>query len=289
MLLLKSKPFRILLYILTPMLLLLVLYKTFAVVDLRTDIDKNAINEDKAKGLISDMGKAHGIENWQNIKTYSVSFEDEFFGFIGSKSHAYGANKVNMTLNYIPDSFDGRIDFTSVPLKGETWGIQSWDTYIKKGDGIINFTDNADITFWLPTYQYFIEFPMRIQKATAFNYAGEKKIDGIMCEGVIASWETIEPQSDIDQYLLWIDKNTKRMVRLEYTVREQFRFLTGAVNFKGYEFNEGILLPATMPIESNLVPVGLLHEMRILDFKPNILSLENLRPNASLPVLGDSK
>lgn len=287
--LLKSKPFRILLYILIPILLLVILYKIFAVADLRTDTAKNAINETKAKQLISDMGKAHGIENWQNVKTYSVNFEDEFFGFLGSKSHAYGADKVNMTLNYIPDSFDGRIDFTSNPLKGESWGIQSWETYIKKGDGIINFKDDSNITFWLPTYQYFMEFPMRIQKATAFNYAGEKKIEGTLCEGVMASWNSTEPQSDIDQYLLWIDKSTHRLVRLEYTVREQFRFLTGAVNFKGYEFHEGILLPAIMPVESNLVPVGLLHEMRILDFKTNILSPENLRPNASLPVIGDSK
>jgi hypothetical protein len=79
------------------------------------------------------------------------------------------------------------------------------------------------------------------------------------------------------------------MVCLEYTVRDAFRFLTAAINFKGYKNYDGILLPSVFPVESNLVPVGLLHEMRINDFKPNAVLLESLRPNASLPVFRDSK
>jgi len=182
----KSKPFRILVYILSVLILLILLYKIFSVADLRTDTAKQSVNEDHVKQLIKEMGMEHGAENWESVKTYPLDFKDEFFDFIGYKSHAYGGNKVGMTLNYITASFDGRIDFNSEPLKGESWGIQSWETYIKKGDGIVNFKDDANAEFWLPTYQYFLEFPMRIQKATAFNYAGEKEIEGIDCDGVIA-------------------------------------------------------------------------------------------------------
>jgi hypothetical protein len=286
---LKNKAFRILLYILIPVIVLVVLYKIFGVADLRTEVAKTAINEDKAKTLIKEMGTAHGIENWDGVKTYQMAFEDEFFGTIGSMSHPYAESKVSFDLNYITDSFDGRLDFTSGAMKGQSWGIQAWETYLKKGDGILNFKDDKNIEFWVPTYQYFIEFPMRIQKANSFNYAGEKEVEGIACEGVMASWNTTEPQSGIDHYLIWIDKDAKRIVKIEYTIREMYRFLTGTASFKNYKEYEGLLLPGNMPVESNIVPVGLLHEMRIKDFKPNVVRLESLRPDASLPVLGDSK
>ena len=286
---LKSKPIRTILTILTLVILTFGLYKIFGIVDLRTETAQNSNNEYTAKQLVIDMGKAHGIKNWADIKTYQVDFEDEFFGKMGEKSHGYGINKVSMTLNFIPDTFDGRIDFNNGPLKGKSWGLQNWETYLKKGNGPAKFQNHPNSKFWLPTYQYFLEFPMRIQNASAFNYAGQKEIEGILCEGVMASWKTTEPQGSIDQYLIWIDKKTKRIVRLEYTVREMMRFLKGAINFKDYKTYYGILLPTIMPVESNLVPVGLLHEMRVKDFKKDILLPEDLRPDATLPVLGDSK
>ncbi len=285
---LKSRPVRLLIYILIPLILLFTLYKIFGIADLRTETAKNINNEYPAKQLIIDMGKAHGIKNWDDVKTYQVDFEDEFFGKLGSKSHGYGINKSSMTLNYITDTFDGRIDFNNGPHNGESWGMQCWDTYIKKPDELVSFENHANAKFWVPTYQYFIEFPMRIQNANAFNYAGDRIINGVLCHGVMASSNTTEPQGDVDQYLIWIDKKTKRLIRLEYTVREMFRFLKGAINFKEYKTYYGILLPTIMPVESNLVP-SLLHEMRIKNFIPNVLIPEDLRPNQSLPVLGDEK
>ncbi|MFK7771470.1 MAG: hypothetical protein AB8F94_04990 [Saprospiraceae bacterium] len=258
-------------------------------IDLRTETAKNESNEELAKALLQEMGETHGIANWEKVNTYSAEFEDVFFGTLGSSSHGYAEDSVRFLLKYIPKTFDGKLKFLSGENRGWSWGIQSWKSYVSTAGNGNKFKKDSDILFWLPTYQYFIEFPLRIQNANSFAYAGEAEIDGKNCEGIIASWNTTEPQREIDQYLIWLDKKTKRIVKLEYTIREMFNFLKGAAYFHEYKNYDGILLPSSMPVESNLLKEGFLHEMRILDFSKNTFPEKELRPNRALNPMGDEK
>lgn len=257
--------------------------------DLRTDTAKNAPNEAKARQLLKEMGAAHQIQYWDSMTTYSVIFEDEFFGTMGKSSHPYSADKSRFKLSYIPNTYDGRLEFLDGADKGKVWGIQSWNTYISDASKLNSFQRDPNVFFWVPTYQYFVEFPLRIQNADAVAYAGQATINGKACEGVLASWNTIAPQREIDQYLIWLDAQTKRIVRMEYTVREMFNFITGAASYNDYKEYDGILLPVSMPVESNLLSEGYLHEMRILDFIRDDVSVDLIRPNTNLPVMGDEK
>ena len=259
------------------------------VADLRTERAMQNQGADKAKALLKEMALAHGSRAWQSIETYSIDFEDEFYGFIGKNGHPFKDNKLSAKLDYIPYSFDGQLTFKEGKLKDQTWGIQSGKTYTQSPAQALDWDTDKDIKFWLPTYQYFTEFPLRIQNADALAYAGEHTIDGVLCQGILASWQTTDPQKDIDQYLIWISKADKRIVKLAYTVREQYKFLTGAAYYKDYKNYDGIWLPSRMPVESNLVKKGLLHEMRILDFKTNVVPVAQLRPDTELPVYEDAR
>ncbi|MFT6147591.1 MAG: hypothetical protein ACJAUH_000268 [Saprospiraceae bacterium] len=256
--------------------------------DLSTKIIKRNSDTAKAKTLMQDMAIAHNITAWDDLDTYSVSFQDEFFGKLGAASNPYAESKTEFTLVYIPKSFDGQLQFKSGINKGISWGLQSWKTYVLEQDEI-NFSENEDILFWIPTYQYFIEFPARIQKATAFDYAGKMEINGKMCDGVMASWNTIKPQREIDQYLIWLDSETKRIVKLEYTIREVSRLIKGAVYFNDYKDYEGIILPSILPVVSPLSKNKWLHEMQIKDFTRNPVNTQILRPDKMLEVMGDNK
>lgn len=261
----------------------------FKLVDIRTEQAKLAGDTDKATSLIQEMQLAHGVQHWKDLESYRVHFTDEFYGFVGKQSHPYKEQKVDFELSYIPGTYDGRLKFQSGKLMGTEWGIQSWKSYSKNKGEEIEFKQNKDIIFWVPTYQYFIEFPARISSANVFVYAGEATIEGISCDGVLASWNDSSPQKDVDQYLIWIDKNTKRIVKLEYTVRDAYKFVAGAAIYKDYQDYNGIILPARMPVESNLIKDGLLHEMRINHFEATSNQLEYIRPNKSLEAVGDSK
>ena len=250
----------------------------FKVVDLRESTENPFSDQEKAKRLMEEMGTAHGIEKWDSISTYNIVFGDEFYGFIGKQAHPFKEQKMTFSMNYIPKTFDGQMEIISGKEKGKIWGIQNWQTYYKNDDGKFELKRNKDMTFWIPTYQYFIEFPSRIQEATSMDYIGEKVVNGRKTEGVIASWKTTEPQKDVDQYIIWIDSETKRIVKIEYTVRDMYRFVAGAASFNNYTEYEGILFPTEMPVESNLTKDKLLHTMTIQEFTPNLVPTDSLTP-----------
>lgn len=260
------------------LIIIIGLFFYFKLSDLRPEGYTYPNDIEKAKQLLEAMGKAHQIEKWNDIETYNVIFEDEFYGFLGKKTHAFQEQKIELSLNYIPKTFDGQLKILSGKEKNNIWGMQSWKTYKldKKGKPIVK--EHKNIKFYIPTYQYFIEFPSRIQEATSIDYIGTKMINGVKSEGVIASWNTVAPQKDLDQYIIWIDSESKRIVKIAYTVRDKYRFVSGAAYYKDYKDYDGIILPSTMPVESNLVKEGYLHKMSIKNFIPNKVSSKSLRP-----------
>jgi hypothetical protein len=250
----------------------------FRLTDLRLENINHPDSYTKAKKLLTEMGQAHGIDEWKNIDTYNVTFGDDFHGFYGKQSHPFKEQNIQFSLSYIPKTFNGQLEILTGKEKGTVWGIQSWLTYTKNNTGEFEEKKNKAMKFWIPTYQYFIEFPNRIQEATVLEYLGAKMINGIKTEGVIASWDTVSPQKDTDQYIIWIDSSTKLIVKIEYTVRDMYRFISGAAYFKNYKNYNGLLLPSEYPVESNLVKDGFLHQMSILDFKINLINKDSLLP-----------
>ncbi|WP_424001361.1 hypothetical protein [Maribacter sp. IgM3_T14_3] len=250
----------------------------FYLTDLRPDGYKYPNDIAKAKNLLEAMGKEHQIDNWNTIETYNVIFEDEFYGFLGRKTHSFPEQKIEFSLNYIPKTFNGQLKILSGKEKNTVWGIQSWKTYYLDEKGNPKVKENKNIKFYIPTYQYFIEFPSRIQEATSIDYLGAKMINGIKAEGIIASWNTVAPQNDLDQYIIWIDSESKRIIKIVYTVRDKYRFVTGEASFQDYKDYDGILLPSTIPVKSNLLKEGYLHKMSIKSFTLNQVSSKSLTP-----------
>lgn len=262
----------------------------FKTSDLQTDASKENANVAIAEDLMSKMAEAHGAQNWEGFDSYTATLTDEFFGFVGKKGNPFPENKTKIAVSYIPNTFDGQLEILSGKKKGEIWGMQSWKTYQKNSEGEVDFQEHKDAFFWIPTYQYFLEFPLRIQKADALAYAGKKTVNNIDCEGVLVSWRKVAPQKDVDQYLIWLDEKTHRIVKVDYTIRDQFKFLIGRLAFFDYKEFDGVLLPTKMEGESNLKKKGgLLHEIDLLDFEVNKMDAESLRPDKTIPAMGDDK
>jgi len=240
----------------------------FKLSDLRQKDDVFPKNQAKAKALLKEMGIAHGIQHWSRISAYHATYGEVFYGFLGKKTNPFKEDSVILSIQAIPTTSNGQLKILTGKEKGKVWGIQDGQTYYKEENDAIVLKKKKEIKFWLPTYQYFIEFPNRIQEATSLDYLGAKTIDGIKAEGVIASWNTIEPQKDIDQYVIWLEAASKRIIKIDYTVRDAYRFVSGTAHFKNYRDFNGLILPAEMPVSSNLLKKGLLHKMRIIDFKP---------------------
>lgn len=248
--------------------------------DLRTKTLKEGnLQVDKGRELLVKAGETHHIKKWKDISTYSVIFEDQFHGLIGKIASPFKENPVKLQLDYVPSTFEGRLRFLEGKQKENIWGIQHWKTYTReheRADAI--FKKDKKAQFWVPTYQYFIEFPARIQEATAVSYAGEDTFEGEEYHLVLASWNTIEPQKKIDQYIIWIHKKTHQIGLVQYTIREMFSSAKGVVFFKEMRELNGLLIPFYMPIRSKIENENPLHEMKIRDFKVNEVEMKELLP-----------
>ena len=97
----------------------------FKLSDLRPKNIEGQANSEKAKELMYEMGVAHHIDLWDNIETYTVTFGDEFYGFLGKKSHPFKEQEMTFSLSYIPNVFNGQMEILSGKEKGRVLGIQS--------------------------------------------------------------------------------------------------------------------------------------------------------------------
>ncbi|MCI5056200.1 MAG: hypothetical protein MRY83_08830 [Flavobacteriales bacterium] len=218
--------------------------------DIRTSEVKNNFNQEIGLKVLQKMYSAHSLHKWDSIDTYRVNISDEFYGIMGKFGNPFPNNIANFEFQAIPKTFTSRAIFRDINWENKVWGIQSWRTYAtdKSGELKWHHPNDKTIEFWLPTYQYFIEAPIRIFEADIISYAGERSQDGRTYDLVYVTWKTTEPQKDIDQYILWVDRETNQLTQMQYTVRDQYRWIHATLRYTKYEEKLGLLFPSELEV-----------------------------------------
>jgi len=218
----------------------------------------------KGQTILKAAMQAHGADQWDEIGKYEVTLEDEFFGTVGKIANPHKVNPVPVALTLKPRKFEGLMKFRDKQIKYQAWGVENGQGYAINWEGEKIAKREDDALFWIPTYQYFIEFPARILEADVFRYIGTDTIEGKVCDQVFVSWGKIEPQKEFDQYLVWVDQETHLIQKIEYTVREAGSFISGYVLLQELKDFGGIKIPTRMPVGSSMLKEGkYMHEMRI--------------------------
>ena len=104
-----------------------------------------------------------------------------------------------------------------------------------------------------------------------------------------------EVVSDIDQYIVWIDKDTRLIEFAEYTVRKQFKFVKAAIHFAEYRDVQGVMVPFRMTITSEpKVATSIigtdkyLHEMRLENVVFDTIASTALYPHIEVGYISDA-
>lgn len=158
---------------------------------------------------------------------------------------------------------DARLTFVGGDDDGHAWGLQSWMTYTVEPDGAVEFDEDDDLRFWVPTMAYFFAMPWRIGEADVVAYAGTQDIDGRPHAVVYATWGQAEPQDDIDQYVLYIDAETHLLSHAAYTVRELVLASHSAVRYTDVREVGGLKVPHTLIMVEEFGSDAVLHRMEI--------------------------
>ncbi|NAY92186.1 hypothetical protein GTQ34_09665 [Muricauda sp. JGD-17] len=181
------------------------------------------------------------------------------------------------------DFLSFRLGFSKVrllngPSKEEIWGIDDNIPY-KIINGKIDEIDDPNMIPALVGKEYFIQLPYWTQKVPIASYVKDTVLQNKRCHLVYGTWKTLKANSEFDQYLYWINKETKLLEIVQYTVRVVDPKAAGFVVFDDFRKVNGVVIPFVHRLGYLPTPEGLIHEMRfesiILD--PKTLSMDDIR------------
>jgi hypothetical protein len=277
--------------------------------DLRSEAVLRADDASERRGRerLERLAERHGLSAWRSHATMETVAKDVWpLGgpWWPEDSQRFRSQALLGTFTSRAELLDGRGE-------GEVWGLQAFAPYKKKsagGDATFLGEDTPEITFYLPTLQYFNELPFRLLSATVVRDGGSAHHRGKAYDLVFVSWRSPEPQSDLDQYVLWIDRQTGLLAKARYTVRDAvprmpplqqkwFRpLVAGTIHFEDYREIEGVQVPFVQtvtlpPPELTRYPLSdhFFHRLTLEQAAFDTVSRETLLPDPSLGEPGDRK
>jgi hypothetical protein len=264
-------------------ILMLTFFSGCKLSDIRTPAMKTAIDNagsaNKAREILQTAILAHGADRWEEFETVSFQFKEQFMKLKFAAPFPKGG--ANVRLEYIPDSYDGRLTILDGKKKGEQWGLVDFSSWKKKAGKEMVWKHNKRTKFWLSTYQYFIQLPIKILEADYLRYGGQRSINSTSYDIVFASWKTDEPQKEFDQYALYINPESHLIDMVEYTVRGAGGSFRGMCIYENYNEVQGIQIPGVMSVlgpNVDLEKRDVFHRMEVLGTEFNKVTKEELTP-----------
>lgn len=197
---------------------------------------------ERGRVMVEQLAEVHGYKAWQQYRTQEVRFTDAW-----QAQSWWPTPKQELLLKSIAGTFTAQATLLDGPHVGEKLGIQNWKSYRQGTDGELTFEPAVEEltvqNFYIPSLQYFNELPFRLLGADLVAYGGERIYRGRTYDLLLATWGSLEPNEQHDQYLLWIDRETGLLAICQYTVREIMMAVTGTIHFEDYREVQGVYFP----------------------------------------------
>lgn len=217
----------------------------------------------KGQALLSEMQAAYGgMNNWLAHQTGSYAqIADWYEDKMGMSGWDELPQQFEMTSTLGTD--DSELTLLNGINKGQTWGVQNWMSYQKK-DGQKKFVHNEKYHHKLIYKNYWFQFPFRISEAPIIAYAGEGTVDGQTYDLLYATWGSEAPNREYDQYLLYLNQDTRLVEWLHFTLREKANFLKITAQFTDFKTINGIVAPFSQYVSLGNPgsPIRKMHENR---------------------------
>lgn len=239
-------------------------------------------DQQRGRALLDQMLEAHGgAAAYGQVKTATAVMRDRWYGvLLRAFVMPWKRREQRFEFQMVLREDASRLTYLDGPQRGEVVGIQRWATYREGAGEEVAFEGDAKTWFWLPTIQYFLEAAYRLGEASYVVAVGEREIEGRRCEGVFLTWGDAVPTMESDQYVAWIDAETHRLTLLEFTVRDQYRFATGAAHYPEYVSHQGLLFPSQVVVyEGDFDRRHLMHVMTVEQLTLDVPARERLLPD----------
>lgn len=237
--------------------------------DLRTEYVKqestSAAAQKRGRTLLEQSSaEIGGLERWRELKEMPVEItfvHDWHDGFLRRFFMPIEFSGQKLLLALRPGELDARLTFLDGDWEGTSWGISEGRTYRADADGAVAWEPDETVDFNLKSYRFFFFLPFLLAEAELISYAGERTLRGKTYDLVFATWGSWEPQRNVDQYLLWICRDSSRIDFVQSTVREKFPRSIVTLALDDYRVVQGVKLAFSMKLvqDMEVVDAGMHH------------------------------
>lgn len=267
--------------------------------DLRTDaLKESGLTEEAARrgqALLQRAVEAHGLAAWRAHRTLQLTAVDTWASGWMAQSW-WPETQQRFRMQMALGTFTSRVELLDGPAAGALWGVQAWQGYQRPAASEAAAPSDAGVvTFYLPTLQYFTELPFRLLKADVVAYAGTRTHRGRTYDLVLVTWGRLAPQLDVDQYLLWVGRESGLIEKCRYTLRDAYDWAAGTIHFDDYRAVQGVQVPFRQtvtldPVDETAYPLDehFFHQLVLEQARFDAVDREALVVDASRPI-GDTK
>lgn len=228
--------------------LLFIVFKTpFFLADIRpASLKGGYVLQNNGAGFLEQAQQAHGMEAWAVADSLRYLVQHQFNGgrvsFLVSPT---GEERLEYELVSFPQGGSSLYRSTR-PETGFFLG-QDEQGIFQRSQG--QRTDGGfSNTFFYLAIEHLIEFPFRMQSATILEHIGQQTWGGKEYDLVFATWNDFEPTHEMDQYIIWINKESGLIERFDATGRQILPFARASATFM-YEANgEAIKTPSIIRV-----------------------------------------
>ena len=142
--------------------------------DLRPKVLDEELSSIEAAELLRKASYQHGYELWVQNPKYTCTIQDNFYGFVGKVANPLKGDVALFEGEFDKETRNGVLSFKDEKEGEKQWIFKDNKTFLNEETQIAKGGEAKLIRFWIPTYQYFIEFPFKITEATAIEYLGKE-------------------------------------------------------------------------------------------------------------------
>ena len=265
-----------------------------ATADLRNDAlqERGSQAQQRSDGerIMRETAENHGYAAWKEHQTVEMVMRDNWEGFT---TWLLGRPWDNELLNFTYElgTFNGRVEMLDGDDKGKVYGIHSWQGYEVEPGETLEKVEQERTDFVIPAILFLNELPFRLVDAPIIVHMADSTLNGENYSLLFATWDREDAHTEHDQYILWINKATGLLDFAEYTIREQFKFATGAAVYEDYRDIDGVQVPfnVTLNAAPDDDPDDFYHKITIESAAFNVTTATTLHVFDDLTEIGDAK
>ncbi len=203
---------------------------------------------ERGRTLLQRMYDAHGgLERWEQFNFVHAKASDEWFNSLfWALASPYEENPEHVFVASYTQQFPhARLEFPGGDNAGHTWVVKGNRLTTKEPSAPSEAEALRAAALKATFIRNFLLWPnVPFQLATADHaiYVGEGKWDGKNFDRVLISWGSLEPNTETDQWELWINKDTQLLERVRFTIRMFDESAVAGYNLKEFKTIQGLTI-----------------------------------------------